>query len=115
MLVSNAKISPMTPMTPAWIERMRLYRWYAISGDHPDLQLPSGTRYLIDTDPALDPDLNPARTIRERLRRMSRREPNSPCGVGHGNDGGLVHPTFNVGLLGGALTAINCSGSGGVP
>src|ERR1700693_1538739 len=81
MLVPNVKIPPMIPMTPAWIERMRLHRWYANSGDHPDLQLPAtapGTRYLIDTDPARDPDLNPARTIRERLRRMSGRGPKSP-------------------------------------
>jgi hypothetical protein len=66
---------------PAWIERMSLRRWYAISGDHPDLQLPAtapGTRYLIDTDPARDPALNPARTIRERLRRMLGRKPKSP-------------------------------------
>src|ERR1019366_3041623 len=71
----------MTQMTPAWIERMSLRRWYAISGDHPDLQLPAtvpGTRYLIDTDPARDPALNPARTIRERLRRMLGRNPKSP-------------------------------------
>jgi len=60
---------------------MRLHRWYAISGDHPDLQLPAtapGTRYLIDTDPARDPNLNPPRTISERLRRMSGRKPKSP-------------------------------------
>jgi hypothetical protein len=71
----------MTQMTPAWIERMSLHRWYAISGDHPDLQLTAtapGTRYLIDNDPARDPALNPARTMRERLRRMSGRKPKSP-------------------------------------
>jgi hypothetical protein len=71
----------MTQMTPAWIERMSVRRWYAISGDHPDLQLPAtapGTRYLIDTDPARDSALNPARTGRERLRRMLGRKPKSP-------------------------------------
>jgi hypothetical protein len=71
----------MTQITPAWIEAMSLDRWYAISGDHPGLQLPAtapGTRYLIDTDPARDPALNPARTGKERLRRMLGREPKSP-------------------------------------
>jgi hypothetical protein len=59
---------------------MDLRRWYALSGDHPDLGLrptASGTRYLIDTDPARYPTLNPARTIKERLRRMMGREPKS--------------------------------------
>lgn len=70
----------MTQIAPAWIERMSLRRWYAISGDRPDLQLPAtapGTRFLIDTDPARDPVLNPPRTIKERLRRMLGREPKS--------------------------------------
>jgi hypothetical protein len=72
---------PTAPVTPAWVERMMLCRWYAISGDHPDLGLPPtapGTRYLIDTDPARDPGLNPPRTIEEQLRRMVGREPKSP-------------------------------------
>ena len=71
----------MTPATPSWVERMGLCRWYALSGDHPDLGLlptASGTRYLIDTDPARDPSLNPARTAKERLRRWIGREPKSP-------------------------------------
>jgi len=71
----------MTQATPTWVESMVLCRWYAISGDHPDLGLPptaAGTRYLIDTDPARDPELNPARTIKERLRRIAGREPKSP-------------------------------------
>jgi len=58
-----------------------MHRWYAIAGDAPDLELPAtapGTRYLIDTDPARDPNLNPARTIKERLRKMLGREPKSP-------------------------------------
>ena len=58
MLFPNMKMALLTQMTPAWIERMRLHRWYAISGEHPDLDLPAtapGTRYLIDTDPARDP------------------------------------------------------------
>src|SRR5271155_4947358 len=72
---------PMTPATPTWVESMRLHRWYAISGDHPQLGLAPtapGTRYLIDTDPARDPVLNPARTSKERLRRIVGREPKSP-------------------------------------
>ena len=71
----------MTNVTPTWVERMSLRRWYAISGDDPDLDLhttAAGTRYLIDTDPARDSDLNPARTIKERLRRTLGREPKSP-------------------------------------
>ena len=71
----------MAPVTPAWVERMSLRRWYAISGDHPDLELQAtapGTRYLVDNDPARDSRLNPAGTLRERLRRMLGHEPMSP-------------------------------------
>ena len=73
--------TPMTRIAPPWVERMSLLRWYAISGDHPGLELQAtapGTRYLIDTDPARDPELNPARTLKERLRRILGREPKSP-------------------------------------
>jgi hypothetical protein len=72
---------PETSAAPPWVERMSRHRWYAISGDRPDLGLSStasGTRYLIDTDPARDPRLNPPRTIKERLRRTFGREPKSP-------------------------------------
>jgi hypothetical protein len=72
---------PIAPATPTWVEQMGLHRWYATSGDRPDLGLlPTalGTRYLIDTDPARDPELNPPRTIKERLRRIVGREPKSP-------------------------------------
>jgi len=71
----------MAPVIPIWIERMKRCRWYAISGDHPDLELTPtapGTRYLVDTDPARDAKLNPPRTLGEEVRRMLRREPNSP-------------------------------------
>ncbi len=71
----------MSPATPPWLERMSLKCWYAISGDRPDLGLqptPPGTRYLADNDPARDPHLNPARTLKERLRRMVGRNPKSP-------------------------------------
>jgi hypothetical protein len=60
---------------------MSLNRWYAISGDRPGLDLqptPPGTRYLRDNDPASDPQLNPARTLKERLRRMLGRQAKSP-------------------------------------
>lgn len=60
---------------------MSLNRWYAISGDRPGLDLqptPPGTRYLKDNDPARDPHLNPAQTLKERLRRMLGRQPRSP-------------------------------------
>ena len=69
------------PSAPPWLDRMSLHRWYAISGDRPDLGLPpaaAGTRYLADTDPARDPTLNPSRTIKERLRRAMGRDPKSP-------------------------------------
>ena len=71
----------MSPVSPAWLERMSPNRWHAISGDRPDLDLqptPPGTRYLKDNDPACDPRLNPPRTLKERLRRMLGRQPKSP-------------------------------------
>ena len=71
----------MTHMSPQWVERMELRRWYAVSGDKPGLGLettPAGTRYLIDTDPSRDPKLNPARTLKERVRRLVGREPEAP-------------------------------------
>ena len=70
-----------SPVTPAWIERMSPRRWYAISGDRPDLDLPAtapGTRFLLDNDPARDPRLNPARTMKEQVRRALGRAPRSP-------------------------------------
>lgn len=66
---------------PSWIERLSLNRWYAISGDRPELGLPPtppGTRYLMDNDPARDPRLNPARSLKEQLRRTMGRAPRSP-------------------------------------
>lgn len=77
----------MSPATPAWLERMSPNCWYAISGARPDLDLqptPRGTRYLKDNDPACDLHLNPARTLKERLRRMLGRDPKSPW---HGRTG----------------------------
>ena len=77
----TSKRSMTAASAPAWLERMRVGRWYAISGDAPELRLPAttpGTRYLVDTDPGRDPKLNPARAPRERLRRLAGRAPKSP-------------------------------------
>jgi hypothetical protein len=71
----------MSPAVPSWLERMSQKCWYAISGDRPGLGLqptPLGTRYLAEGAPARDPSLNPARTLKERLRRMVGRNPRSP-------------------------------------
>jgi hypothetical protein len=67
--------------SPDWTAAMRPGHWYRISGDTPDLDLTPtrpGTRYLIDNDPARDPNLNPAHTVKERLRRMLGREALAP-------------------------------------
>ena len=72
---------------PTLVERMSPRRWYAISGDCPDLELrvtAPGTRFLLDNDPARDPRLNPARSVKERLRRTLGRGPKSPW---HGTAG----------------------------
>jgi hypothetical protein len=72
---------PMSDAGPQWLQGMKLHRWYAISGDRPALGLdatPPGTRYLIDGDPSRNPRLNPARSFKERLRRVVGREPKSP-------------------------------------
>jgi len=98
----------MTRATPAWIEPMSPRRWYAISGDHPDLGLrptSPGTRYLVDNDTARDAKLNPARTAKERLRRLLGRAPKSPW---HGIAGfGAITEAWN-----GAVYA-SCYGAGG--
>ncbi|HEY7166794.1 MAG TPA: kelch repeat-containing protein [Candidatus Binatia bacterium] len=60
---------------------MSLHRWYRISGDRPDLDLPPtriGTRYLQDNDPAHDEKLNPARGSKEFLRRALGRPVRAP-------------------------------------
>jgi hypothetical protein len=67
--------------TPSWVERMAPGRWYQISGDRPDLDLPAtprGTRYLADNDPAQDARLNPAQHGKEILRRWLGRRPSAP-------------------------------------
>ena len=52
-------------------------RWYRISGNAPDLDLPPtpiGTRYLEDNDPARDAELNPPLNLKERTRRLLGRD-----------------------------------------
>lgn len=69
------------PSPPSWLSGLRPGCWYRISGDAPDLGLSPtepGTRYLCDTDPALDPSLNPPRSLRERARRLAGRRPRAP-------------------------------------
>ena len=76
LAITASRVTPLT--TPQWLQRMSLRRWYAISGDHPDLELPptaSGTRYLVDTDPARDRRLNPPRTIKERHTAVAGHDP----------------------------------------
>ncbi|HTS21099.1 MAG TPA: hypothetical protein VMN79_04740 [Casimicrobiaceae bacterium] len=94
--------------TPSWVERMPLRRWCAISGEAPDLGLRAterGTRYLVETDPARDARINPARTARERLRRMLGRDPKSPW---HGVAGfSAITESWN-----GAVYASRCGESG---
>ncbi len=74
---------PLQSTKPLWVERMKPGCWYQISGDHPDLELsptPAGTRYLMDTDPAGDVKINPAKGAKERLRRWLGRRPHAPWG-----------------------------------
>src|SRR5262245_40333251 len=69
---------PRLTSAPPWLESMKALRWYAVSGDHPDLGLAAtkpGTRYLADGDPGRDASLNPARSLTEKMRRMLGREP----------------------------------------
>ncbi|MEX2480492.1 MAG: hypothetical protein WD928_06475 [Gammaproteobacteria bacterium] len=66
---------------PDWAADMAAGHWYRLSGDEPDLgwgPTPLGTRYLEDNDPAHDVALNPARTPKESLRRLLRREWQAP-------------------------------------
>jgi hypothetical protein len=66
---------------PSWVARMALGRWYRISGDYPDLDLPPtppGTRYLRDTDPATDRRINPTKGTKEVLRRLIGRRAFAP-------------------------------------
>jgi len=69
------------PDTPLWVAGMLVGHWYRISGDQPDLGLaatPLGTQYLKDHDPADDININPARGLKVRLRRLAGRPVNAP-------------------------------------
>ena len=60
---------------------MRIGRWYRLSGDRPDLGLPTtptGTRFLWECDPARDPVLNPPRRRSDVIRRLAGRYPRAP-------------------------------------
>lgn len=79
--MTTEQAEPMRPAAPRWAAAMAPGRWYRLSGDAPDLGLPptpAGTRYLADGDPARDPALNPARTIKEQARRALGREWTAP-------------------------------------
>ena len=68
-------------MIPSWVDSMPIGHWFRISGDHPDLDLPTtppGTRYLEDNEPATDLALNPALGTKERLRRFLGKHANAP-------------------------------------
>lgn len=68
-------------IAPPWAAMMASGIWYQISGDTPDLGLSPtrrGTRFLADGDPALDLQLNPPWSSRERLRRLLGKRPSSP-------------------------------------
>ena len=91
---------------PQWLERMKPGCWYQISGNRPDLELsptPAGTRFLIDTDPAGDRSINPAKGAKERLRRWLGQRPHSPwegrCGfpsITEGWNGAVFASRFGV-------------------
>jgi len=79
--MSNPEAAPGAIDTPEWVAAMKVGHWYRISGDRPDLGLAAtepGTRHLEDGDPACDPELNPARTSKEALRRLLGRPPLAP-------------------------------------
>jgi hypothetical protein len=80
-IVGANAIEELLPKAPSWVDQMLPGCWYRISGDSPHLGLPAtraGTRYLKDNDPAWDPELNPARTGKEFLRRLLGRRPYAP-------------------------------------
>ena len=77
----NIVFSEARTVKPEWAERLQPGRWFQISGDNPDLDLPAtrpGTRYLVDNDPARDPKLNPARGFEDRLRIWLGKRPVTP-------------------------------------
>jgi len=69
------------PAIPPWVRQMACGCWYRVAGDRPDLGLPAtppGTRYLADNDPAEDPRIESARTLKETLRRLAGRRRRPP-------------------------------------
>ena len=81
MSVSAATCTRRKPSTPDWLGRLPLGRWYRISGDNPDLNLPvtaKETRYLQAGDPAMDARLNPSRGSVMKLRRLAGRYVKGP-------------------------------------
>ncbi|MGH8597610.1 MAG: hypothetical protein ACREXT_13210, partial [Gammaproteobacteria bacterium] len=96
------------PNAPGWASRMKRGCWYRISGDAPDLGLaptPPRTRYLRDNDPARDPQLNPPRTLSERVRRLVRRQSHAPWS-------GRVGISSITEAWNGAVYATRCGRSG---
>ena len=74
MSASTANGTRRKPSAPNWLGRLPIGRWYRISGDNPELNLPvtaNGTRYLQDGDPAMDECLNPSRGLEMKLRRLA--------------------------------------------
>ena len=105
----SARISTKRDSSPPdWLARCRIGHWYRISGDTPDLGLPTtakGTRYLQDGDPAKDPRLNPSRGLEARLRRLAGRYVKAPWS-GH-CDFRSITEAWN-----GAVFADHCGDSG---
>jgi len=76
-----AESAQLTSAPPTWVTAAEPGHWFRLSGNQPGLGLeptPPGTRFLEDGDPALDPQLNPARTVVEGLRRWLGRRPSAP-------------------------------------
>ncbi len=81
MSASAATGTRRKPSAPDWLSELPIGRWYRISGDNPDLNLPvtaKGTRYLQDGDPAMDERLNPSRSLEMKLRRLAGRYVKAP-------------------------------------
>ena len=93
---------------PDWASLLKPGLWYRISGDAPDLGLPStaiGNRYLEENDPARDPVLNPPRSAKERLRRVAGRAWRAPWS-------GRVGFSSITEAWNGAVFASRCGASG---
>lgn len=79
--MSASLISDQDIELPFWVEDMPEGIWFRISGNDPHLGLmptPPGTRYLEETDPARDSNINPPFSLREKLRRLLGKQPLSP-------------------------------------